>query len=129
LFNQGESGSTLADGGFLQQLASRTDSLLQVAFLTGRTAGIPYDSTHGQYHRRTVKATAEATGGSLNDVSAGLGQRNVGSFKEIFDNFRQSYVLRYTVKGVPPGGWHTVSVRTPKFPQYTVQHRKGYMGR
>jgi hypothetical protein len=51
------------------------------------------------------------------------------AFKTIFDNFRQSYVLQYTVKGVPPGGWHTVSVRTPKFPQYTVQHRKGYMGR
>jgi hypothetical protein len=126
---QGDSGSVLADGRLLEVLAGRSDALLQVAFWTGRTPGVSYDSTPGQYVRETLKAAAEATGGSLNDVSAGLGQRNLGSFKEIFDNFRQSYVLRYTVKGVPPGGWHTVSVRTPKFPQYTVQHRKGYMGR
>lgn len=120
----GDARSTLADGRFLEALAARTDALLHVAFMTGRTPGLPSDSTPAQYVRHTLKAAAEATGGALTDVSLGL-----GSFNMIFDNFRQSYVLQYTVKGVPPGGWHTISVRTPKFPQYTVQHRKGYMGR
>jgi len=121
---QVEFGSALSDGPFLESLAGRTDALLQVAFWTGRMPGAPYDTTQGQYVRQTLRAAAEATGGTLNDVSAGL-----GSFKTIFDNFRQSYVLQYTARGVPTGGWHTISVRLPKFPQYVVQARKGYMGR
>jgi VWFA-related protein len=117
-------GSVLADGNFLQTVASRTDALLHIAFSWGRTEGIAADSVPGQYARLALADAAAATGGAIHNASNG-----VGAFKSIFEDFRQSYLLRYTATGAPPGGWHMVVVKTPGFPAYEVRARKGYMGR
>jgi len=119
-------GSVLADGSILQAVAARTDALLHVAFSWGMTTDprVTKDFVPAQYIRWSLAGAAAATGGAVHDASNG-----VGAFESIFDDFRQSYLLHYAVTGVPPGGWHTVVVRTPGFPEYDVRARTGYMGR
>jgi hypothetical protein len=39
------------------------------------------------------------------------------------------YVLRYAVHECLSGGWHTIVVKTPRFPNYNVRARRGYIGR
>jgi hypothetical protein len=49
-------------------------------------------------------------------------------FESILANFRQRYVLRYQPRGVPPDGWHTITVKVTKPGKYDVQARRGYFG-
>ena len=50
------------------------------------------------------------------------------TFSRVFSDFRQSYVLRYTPKGVEPKGWHEVTVEVPGVPAATIRARSGYFG-
>jgi VWFA-related protein len=64
-----------------------------------------------------------ATGGSLHHVSTGA-----DAFQRILDDFRSSYVLRYTPRGVDRGGWHEIGVKVTRSGSFTVRARKGYEG-
>jgi len=48
------------------------------------------------------------------------------AFVRMLDAFRSSYVLRYTLQGVPRAGWHELKVRVTKPGRYDVRARKGY---
>ena len=50
----------------------------------------------------------------------------VSSFKKAFDDFRQSYVLRYSPQGVPRAGWHELKVEVTKPGKLTIRARRGY---
>ena len=50
----------------------------------------------------------------------------VSSFRKAFDDFRQSYVLRYTPTGVARGGWHELKVEVARPGTFTVRARRGY---
>jgi len=41
----------------------------------------------------------------------------VAAFRTIFGDFRQSYLLRYTLRGVPRKGWHDISVSVTRAPR------------
>jgi len=69
-----------------------------------------------------LDASIEQTGGTLRLVRSG-----VDGFKEVLDDFRSSYLLRYTPHGVTGGGWHAIDVRVSR-PGVTVRARKGYEG-
>jgi hypothetical protein len=43
--------------------------------------------------------------------------------------FRQSYVLRYVLEGVPAAGWHKLDVRVRGGNGYRVRARLGYFAR
>jgi VWFA-related protein len=120
-----DNASVLSDGSVLEAVAARTGALMHVALWGGRTEGLPTASLQTTYTRAALEAAAKTTGGQVHFVGSG----GVGAFKDIFDDLRMSYVLQYTVQGVPPGGWHEISVRLPKHPDYTVRARKGYVGR
>jgi len=47
------------------------------------------------------------------------------AFLAAVENFRTSYVLRYSPKGVSTKGWHEVQVKTKKG-RYTIRARRGY---
>jgi hypothetical protein len=51
-------------------------------------------------------------------------------FIRIIDDFRASYVLHYSLAGVPRAGWHevTVKVKRPGSQKYRVRARNGYVG-
>lgn len=88
---------------------------------------------------------AEVTGGGVELISAAVAQAQAAragdarampsatnellddSFIRAFDDFRASYVLRYTLAGVPRPGWHDVSVTVTKpGKQYEARTRTGY---
>ena len=68
---------------------------------------------------------ASRTGGQLfwMDLAGPIGE----AFKQAIDDFRTSYVLRYTPQGVKRPGWHELSVRVTTG-NYEVRARKGYSG-
>jgi hypothetical protein len=75
-----------------------------------------------------LREAAELTGGEAHDRFFGRPDP-VDAFEGIFDDFRTSYVLRYTPVGVEPGGWHVIEVRVPIAPDATIRARRGYYGR
>lgn len=76
-----------------------------------------------------IEQAAERTGGELHKGSFFFRSRSIlGAFKQIFEDFRQSYVLRYSPEGVPMPGWHAIEVRVPGVKDATVRARSGYYG-
>ena len=74
---------------------------------------------------------AEATGGERHTPAGWITQPGgtlVVDFEKIFSDFRQSYVLRFTPKGVPPEGWHDLTVSLTLKGNYKVRARRGYFG-
>ena len=68
---------------------------------------------------------ATRTGGQLfrMDIAAPITE----AFKNAIDDFRTSYVLRFTPTGVTHAGWHDLNVRVTSG-TYEVRARKGYSG-
>ena len=73
-----------------------------------------------------VGQTAARTGGDLH--RSRFGDPAVRTFSRILDDFRQSYVLRFSPEGVKPGGWHRVRVTVPGHADYAIKSRAGYFG-
>ena len=66
----------------------------------------------------------QITGGSLFEVDS---TRDLtGAFVDIFDEFRNRYLLSYSPQGVPDGGWHRVDVKV-KGRRGVARVRAGYM--
>ena len=73
--------------------------------------------------REAVVAAAGRSGGAIHDL-----RRASSDFKNIFDDFRASYVLRYLPDGVARAGWHEVRVglRVPDAARLTIRAKQGY---
>ena len=69
---------------------------------------------------------AETTGGELRGPGLFGDADPVAAFKRVFDDVRQSYVLRYSPREVEAGGWHELAVTVPRMPNATVRAPKGY---
>jgi VWFA-related protein len=76
-----------------------------------------------------ITQAAERTGGLLHEQSRFFRASSIArAFKLIFDDFRQSYMLRYSPSGVPLPGWHAIVVRVPSARGATIRARQGYYG-
>ena len=73
-----------------------------------------------------VGGAADQTGGAKH--RSRFGDPAVKTFAQILDEFRRSYVLRFTPTGVAGRGWHRVRVEVPSQPTYTIKARSGYFG-
>ena len=120
-FSDGHDTTSVASAAMLAEVAARSDCVLHLV-LSG-SFGAPPSTL------RSLRAAADATGGSLHDTGGAPGDA-VGAFRRLFEDFRQSYVLRYTAAGVPPAGWHDIAVRilSKEAQRYTVRARRGYYG-
>jgi VWFA-related protein len=79
----------------------------------------------GGPNRSALRRATEKTGGEL---YANPAEKTLPAiFARVLDDFRTSYVVRYTPHNVPRAGWHDVIVRT-KNRKYTVRTRQGYDG-
>ena len=72
-----------------------------------------------------LQLLAETTGGELHGPTL-FGTGTVGAFTRVYNEFRQSYLLRFTPEGVDRAGWHELKVTVPKSPRLTVRARSGY---
>ncbi len=75
-------------------------------------------------HLDALQVAVRRTGGALYEGASGL----PATFRKVLDEFRTSYVLRYTPRGVPREGWHEIVVKTTGRRNYDVRARKGYEG-
>jgi hypothetical protein len=73
-----------------------------------------------------VAQAAARTGGDKHQSR--FGDPAVRTFAQILEEFRQSYVLRYSPQAVTGPGWHTVVVQVPAQPALTIKARSGYFG-
>jgi hypothetical protein len=122
VYATGLDGGSLAGKDLLSPIAGRSDALLEVALwnwngLVERRSGLL------GFTRLELARAAEATGGEARDS-----RDVVKTFASVLKDFRRRYLLRYTVTGVPRTGWHDVTVRIPAHPEYTIHHRRGYVG-
>jgi len=70
-----------------------------------------------------LREAVRRTGGETHRLS-----RAVDDFTQIVADFRASYVLRYTPKGVDRPGWHTLTVHVKRPGNFTIRARQGYTG-
>jgi hypothetical protein len=72
---------------------------------------------------RVVDAAVQRTGGTIQTTSKGP-----EALASIIADFRSSYVLRFTPRGVTAGGWHELRVKVTRPGSFAVRARKGYEG-
>lgn len=95
-----------------------------VPFTRRMMAGAPFHAL--QPDGLAVAGASDATGGALHQATGFTEPTLLGEFRRAFDDFRASYVLRYTPQGVTREGWHDIAVTVPSAPGATVHARKGY---
>ena len=72
-----------------------------------------------------LEELASLTGGRLHEVDRNEDLSRM--FRAILDEFRHRYLVTYTPRNVPAGGWHTLDVRVNR-PGARVKARPGYQG-
>ena len=115
----------------LREIASRSEAVLHLVDQSGSGGDAAYRirtcSPRGRVDGPNIIADAAArTGGTLHDPSYFFGSSVLRAFRTIFDEFRQSYVLRYSPSGVARGGWHAIVVQVPSTSGVTIRARHGY---
>lgn len=82
--------------------------------------------------RELFEGLAPLTGGAFHgprhDSLTGLNVDVLDTVRDVFEEFRQSYVVQYQPRDVPAGGWHDVAVRVKGVDARGVRARAGYFG-
>jgi hypothetical protein len=127
----GQDCGSLLDGARVLDASARSEAVLHWIYVSSggdfdpnsvSAWCTPTDAGEVDY----VGQSAARTGGDLH--RSRFGDPAVRTFAQILDEFRQSYVLRYTPQGVPASGWHAVTVHVPAQPALTIKARSGYFG-
>jgi VWFA-related protein len=139
-----EGETALVDGVFTGMMVGESDvgrSLLMVfsdgldtaSFLNAervldlgrRSDVVVYPVTSKGARPDFLEDLASLTGGRLHEVDA---QSDLSAtFRSILEEFRFRYLVTYTPRGVPRGGWHKLDVRVNR-PGASVKARPGYQG-
>ena len=125
---------SVVPASLLLDLAGRSDAVMHLVDYSGSGGGSRYRiracSPQGaEDGDQIITQAAERTGGELHHQSPFFrGSSIARAFKSIFDDFRQSYVLRYSPSGVKAAGWHTIVVLVPAVKDATIRARQGYYG-
>lgn len=104
---------------------STTPMMLAIPNASSRPRSPRFVPYVGGPNRRRLAEAAARTGGAVYQRSAGTPISSL--FEQALDEFRSSYVLTFTPRGVKAGGWHTLVVRT-KDPRHRLRWRTGYEG-
>jgi VWFA-related protein len=134
IFTDAFENTSVANGHAAEAVMIHADTVVHMVMPSLMTSFMTQATNQGLSRKAFVNAVA-ATGGQTYALSDG-NQREAPTsaiaeaFRRILDDFRQSYVLYYTLRGVPHAGWHDLSVKVvaPGGDKYTVRTRKGYFG-
>ena len=131
LFSDGQDSSSISDADTLIDVAKRTTPTVGVILSVPsperpasllRTASPLGSASVGTLSERL----AAETGGFVTIVEQG--ENLTTKFRRVLDQFRSSYVLYFTPRGVDRSGAHTLEVRV-KRPGVDVRARRGYVWR
>jgi tetratricopeptide (TPR) repeat protein len=111
---------------------------MQVAFSCS-TAGacqpthrfwLPYYEAPGPIREKhdfgNLREATAVTGGAIHAPGIFAERDAAAVFKKVFEDYRRTYLLRYTPKGAPKEGWHEIVVKIPAHTGYTINARRGY---
>ena len=124
-FSDGLDTMSFLDAQQVASLAGRSGASLYLALVSQPVSQRSLGAYGGGPNRRLLRDAAARTGGALYEKSPGMALAAL--FRQVLDDFRASYVLSYTPRGVAAGGWHDVVVRV-KNASWIVRARKGYDG-
>lgn len=127
----GRDCGSLLDGPRILDASGRTEAVLHWIYVSSDgdfdALSVPAWCTPTDAGEEDFVAQAAARTGGDSHRSR-FGDPAVRTFAQILDEFRQSYVLRYSPEGVKGPGWHTVAVQVPAQPALTIKARSGYFG-
>ena len=128
---------SVADAEAVRDVARHSDAVVHIIErnLVVNTAIVP--GVPGERLRRTwrqhvaqdltvLSDVVALTGGTLHGVGVLADSGISEAFKDVFDDFRAGYVLRYAAQGVKREGWHDITVRVPQRRDVIVRARRGY---
>jgi hypothetical protein len=124
-FTDGLENSSILTLDMLMQIAKQSEAVLHLSGNTASALDAVAQATGGANHApppATSRVNGIALGGDL------PGGSMLGDFKKIFEDFRQSYVLRYRPTGVAADGWHDLKVTLARRGRFTIHARRGYFG-
>jgi len=116
----------------VRELAGYSETVLHLVLTAGAglptsevPVGLPSGLRQSANGVATLLEAAELTGGRRGWPGAFSGSLT-RPFREAFDDFRSSYVLRYRPNGVAAAGWHELNVRVTRPGSHIVRARRGY---
>ena len=123
---------SVVTSALLHEVAGRSEAVMHLVDYSGgggdaryRVRGCSPQATPAG--EAMLERAAERTGGEVHGQSRLFRASSIArAFRTIFNDFRQSYVLRYSPDGVPARGWHPIVVRVPSAGSATVRARQGY---
>lgn len=127
----GEDCGSLLDGARVLDASGRSEAVLHWIYVSNQgdfdpNAIAAWCTPNDAREVDFVQQSAIRTGGDKHQSR--FGDPAVRTFAQILDEFRQSYVLRYSAQGVEAAGWHAVSVQVPAQTGLTIKSRSGYFG-
>lgn len=81
--------------------------------------------SQGNRDQDEITKAAEATGGAEYGLRI-LRKSMPDFFRNVLADYRRSYLLQYTIAGIPLEGWHEIVVKLNRPGRYEIRARKGY---
>ena len=138
-FSDGLDNMSFLDASGLSSLAGYSNAVLYLALVSPPTSDTRPDQGNGRFvpysggpNLQQLREAAKRTGGEVLQRSAGTSLSAL--FEQALDEFRSSYVLTFTPKGVKAEGRHTLTVRLKDSLKDSLKYtprlrwRSGYQG-
>lgn len=134
-FTDGWDTWSILDTETLVPIVENSDALLSAAIWNGPQSGLTSGggikvtgfnpSVQRQRERsfRTLESAVAASGGSVLNIGDSNATK---SLELLLQDFRESYILHYSPRGVSAPGWHTIVVSLRQPAGAVVKARKGY---
>jgi VWFA-related protein len=125
---------SVVSGALLLDVAGRSDAVMHLVDYSGGGGDAHYrvrgcSPQAPSEDQETIGRAAARTGGEVHAQSRFFRASSIArAFRAIFSDFRQSYVLRYSPRGVALPGWHPIVVVVPSVKDATIRARQGYYG-
>jgi hypothetical protein len=118
VFSDGRDTTSFTEGSALVDIAARRDAAIFVVALRTNVQAVDRDR-NSLFNRMARVSGGQALLISNRDEVS-------GSFLRAFEDFRSSYVLRYTYAGPEVPGWHELGVKVLARGQFDIRARQGY---
>jgi VWFA-related protein len=122
-FTDGADSSSTTEPAVLTGVAQRTRATM--TFVMPMPVGFIFTGSAQREQSARFGAVAAGLGGTVLEVTAG--EDLSATFRRVLDDFRSTYVLHFTPRGVDRGGFHTLDVSVTR-DSAVVKARRGYFG-